>query len=125
MISAWENLVAKTGKKLEVLTLAFSSNKVSILTKILIAFAFLYAASPIDIIPDSVPFFGNVDDVIIVPIGYALAKLTMKKEVWTELNAIAEEETVEIQKKHKIIGGCLVGTLTLALLMLIIYLIVR
>lgn len=125
MISAWENLVAKTGKKLEVLTLAFSSNKVSVLTKILIAFAFLYAASPIDIIPDSVPFFGNVDDVIIVPIGYALAKLTMKKEVWTELNRIAEEETVEIQKKHKIIGGCLVGTLTLALLMLIIYLIVR
>lgn len=125
MISAWESLVAKTGKKLEVLTLAFSSKKVSVLTKILIAFAFFYAASPIDIIPDSIPFFGNVDDVIVVPVGYLLAKLTIKKEVWEELNTIAEEETIEVEKKHKIIGGCFVGTLTIALFMLIIYLIIR
>lgn len=125
MISAWESLVAKTGKKLEVLTLAFSSKKVSVFTKILIAFAFFYAVSPIDIIPDSIPFFGNVDDVIVVPIGYLLAKLTMKKSVWDELNTIAEEETIEATKKQKIIGGCFVGTLTLALFMFIIYLIIR
>ena len=125
MVSAWENLVAKTGKKLEVLTLAMSSKKVSVLTKILIAVAFFYAASPIDIIPDSIPFFGNVDDVLIVPIGYCFAKWTIKKDVWEELINIAEEETIEVSKKHKIIGGCFVGTITLALLMLIIYLIVR
>lgn len=125
MIAAWENLVAKTGRKLEVVTLAFSSEKVSKLTKILIAFFYWYAASPIDVIPDSIPFFGNVDDVLIVPIAYGLAKLTIKKDVWEELKNKADEENIEVRKIDKIVGGCVVGTLTLALLCFIIYLIVR
>ena len=125
MIAAWENLVAKTGRKLEVVTLAFSSKKVSIFTKVLIALFYWYAASPIDVIPDSIPFFGNVDDVLIVPIAYGLAKLTIKKEVWEELKTEADEEIIEVRKIDKIIGGCVVGTLTLALLSLIIYLIIR
>ncbi len=125
MIAAWENLVAKTGRKLEVVTLAFSSKKVSVFTKVLIALFYWYAASPIDIIPDSIPFFGNVDDVLIVPLAYGLAKLTIKKEVWEELKTEADEEIIEVRKIDKIIGGCVVGTLTLALLSLVIYLIIR
>ena len=116
MIAAWENLVAKTGRKLEVVTLAFSSKKVSIFTKVLIALFYWYAASP---------FFGNVDDVLIVPLAYGLAKLTIKKEVWEELKTEADEEIIEVRKIDKIIGGCVVGTLTLALLSLVIYLIIR
>ena len=125
MIAAWENLVAKTGRKLEVVTLAFSSEKVSVFTKVLISLFYWYAASPIDVIPDSIPFFGNVDDVLIIPIAYGLAKLTTKKEVWEELKNKADEEIIEVRKIDKIVGGCVVGTLTLALLSLIIYLIIR
>ena len=125
MIAAWENLVAKTSRKLEVVTLAFSSKKVGILTKILIALFYWYAASPLDLIPDSIPFFGNVDDVLIIPIAYGLAKLTVKKEVWEELKNQADEENIEVRKIDKIVGGCVVGTLTVALLCFIIYLIVR
>ena len=125
MIAAWENLVAKTSRKLEVVTLAFSSKKVGILTKILIALFYWYAASPLDLIPDSIPFFGNVDDVLIVPLAYGLAKLTVKKEVWEELKNQADEENIEVRKIDKIVGGCVVGTLTVALLCFIIYLIVR
>ena len=92
MIAAWESILAKTNRKLEVVTLAFSSKKVNLFTKILIALFYWYAASPLDLIPDSIPFFGNVDDVLIIPLAYGLAKLTIKKEVWEELkNHIPEE----------------------------------
>ena len=84
-----------------------------------------YAASPLDLIPDSIPFFGNVDDVLIIPLAYGLAKLTIKKEVWEELKNQADEENIEVRKIDKIVGGCVVGTLTLALLFFVIYLIVR
>ena len=66
-----------------------------------------------------------VDDVLIIPIAYGLAKLTTKKEVWEELKNKADEEIIEVRKIDKIVGGCVVGTLTLALLSLIIYLIIR
>ena len=125
MIGAWESLVAKTNRKLEVVTLAFSSKKVNLFTKILIAMFYWYAASPLDLIPDSIPFFGTVDDILIIPVAYALAKLTIKKDVWEELKNQADEENIEVRKIDKIIGGCVVGTLTIALLCLIIYLIVR
>lgn len=125
MLSAWENLVAKVGRQLEVVYLAFTSKKVNVFTKILVCIIFLYAASPIDIIPDSIPFFGNVDDVLLVPVAYGLAKLTIKKDVWAELKQESDEKTIIIDKKYRIIGGCVVGALTIALLCWILNLIVR
>ena len=125
MLSAWENLVAKVGRQLEVVYLAFKSKKVNVFTKILVCLILLYAASPIDIIPDSIPFFGNVDDVILIPIAYGLAKLTVKKDVWLELKQESDEKTIIIDKKCKIIGGCVVGTMTIILLCWILNLIVR
>ena len=125
MLSAWENLVAKVGRQLEVVYLAFTSKKVNVFTKILVCIIFLYAASPIDIIPDSIPFFGNVDDVLLVPVAYGLAKLTIKKDIWAELKQESDEKTIIIDKKYRIIGGCVVGALTIAILCWILNLIVR
>jgi len=125
MIATIENVVAKVGRQLEVVYLAFTSNKVSIFTKVLVSLFFFYAASPIDIIPDSVPFFGVLDDLIIIPIAYGLSKLTIKKDIWNELKVEAEEKTITISNKYKIIGACLVGTLTIALLALILMIIIK
>jgi len=36
---------------------------------------FIYIISPIDVIPDFVPFAGWLDDIIIVPLGFALLRL--------------------------------------------------
>ena len=123
MIAAVERLIAKVGRQLEVVYLSFTSKKVGLLTKVLIAMFFFYAASPIDVIPDAIPFFGALDDLVVVPLAYGIAKATIKQEVWDEIKLEADENVIEIDKKYKIIGGCIVGTLTIALFVAILLLI--
>ena len=48
-----------------------------------------YALSPIDLIPDFIPVFGHLDDVIIVPLGIVLAVRLIPAEVLAEHRAAA------------------------------------
>ncbi len=41
--------------------------------RVVIALVLAYAASPIDLIPDFIPVVGHLDDLIVVPLGIALA----------------------------------------------------
>jgi uncharacterized membrane protein YkvA (DUF1232 family) len=43
-----------------------------------------YAFSPIDLIPDPIPILGFLDDLILVPLGIALALKMIPKEVMAE-----------------------------------------
>jgi uncharacterized membrane protein YkvA (DUF1232 family) len=51
-----------------------------------------YAFSPIDLIPDFVPVLGYLDDLIIVPLGAALAIRLIPPEVMAECRARAADE---------------------------------
>ena len=44
----------------------------------------LYAASPIDIIPDFIPFFGMLDDIVIIVAGLWLARRLIPEAVMAE-----------------------------------------
>jgi uncharacterized membrane protein YkvA (DUF1232 family) len=49
----------------------------------LVAIAVLaYAASPIDLIPDFIPVLGQLDDLILVPLGIALAVRLTPPALW-------------------------------------------
>jgi uncharacterized membrane protein YkvA (DUF1232 family) len=48
-----------------------------------------YALSPIDLIPDFVPVLGYLDDVIIIPLGIALAARMMPADLMAEHRAAA------------------------------------
>src|SRR5581483_8608333 len=43
-----------------------TDNRVSIVDKLLVAGAIAYIVMPIDLIPDFIPFFGEIDDVYIL-----------------------------------------------------------
>jgi uncharacterized membrane protein YkvA (DUF1232 family) len=49
-----------------------------------------YAFSPIDLIPDPIPIIGYLDDLILVPLGIALALKMIPKEVMAEYREQAE-----------------------------------
>ena len=58
--------------------------------KAIIVLTVIYALSPIDLIPDFIPFIGYLDDLIIIPVGIALAVWLMPKDVWEEYRGRAK-----------------------------------
>ena len=53
----------------------------------------IYAFSPIDLIPDPIPILGYLDDLILVPLGIAIALKMIPKEV---MDGYREQETAKM-----------------------------
>lgn len=71
-----------------------------------------YALSPIDLIPDFVPVLGLLDDLILVPLGIALALRMIPSEAMVS----GRLKALEIEKKPtSLLGAALVGLAWLAL----------
>ena len=60
--------------------------------KALAALVAAYALSPIDLIPDFIPIFGLLDDVILVPLGVVLVLKLTPKDVLADLRRQAEAD---------------------------------
>jgi len=59
--------------------------------RLLVAAIVAYAFSPIDLIPDFVPVLGVLDDLVLVPLGMALAIRLVPAAVMTECRVRAQE----------------------------------
>ena len=80
-----------------------------------------YAFSPIDLIPDPIPVIGYLDDLILVPLGIALAIRMIPAEVLAE----CREKAKELSKKPvNRVAAVVVVTVWLALAALAVYLVV-
>ncbi len=55
-----------------------------------------YALSPIDLIPDFVPVLGQLDDIIIVPLGIMLAVRLTPRSLWEALLLEAETSAARL-----------------------------
>jgi uncharacterized membrane protein YkvA (DUF1232 family) len=80
-----------------------------------------YAFSPIDLIPDPIPVIGYLDDLILVPLGIALAIRMIPAEVLAE----CREKARELSKRPVYrVAAVVVVTVWLALAALAVYLVV-
>ncbi len=59
--------------------------------KLFVAGVVAYAFSPIDLIPDFVPVLGYLDDLILIPLGIAIAMRLTRPEILAECRAKAKE----------------------------------
>lgn len=66
--------------------------RVPLLPKILLVMVVAYALSPIDLIPDFIPILGMLDDLILLPLGIALAIKMIPDDVWSECQSQAKRE---------------------------------
>lgn len=66
-----------------------------------------YALSPIDLIPDFIPVLGLLDDVIIVPLGIALAVKLSPKPLWDEV--FMEAQASNIRLPRMLSGAVFIG----------------
>lgn len=60
------------------------------LARLLIAGVVAYALSPIDLIPDFIPVIGYIDDLLLLPLGIALAIKLIPAPVLAECRAAAK-----------------------------------
>ena len=63
------------------LLLALGDKRTPASARLIAALALLYTVSPIDLLPDSIPFIGYGDDLLIVPALLAFAARTLPGEV--------------------------------------------
>jgi uncharacterized membrane protein YkvA (DUF1232 family) len=81
--------------------------------KLLAAAVAAYAFSPIDLIPDFIPLLGMLDDIVIVPLGIALALRLMPDELIVRFRAEAEAWS---QRPSSMIGAIAIVALWLAVI---------
>jgi uncharacterized membrane protein YkvA (DUF1232 family) len=74
------------------LYLAYRDPRVPWYAKAWAAIVVAYAFSPIDLIPDPIPVLGYLDDLVLIPLGIALALRLIPPAVMAECRARAEAE---------------------------------
>jgi uncharacterized membrane protein YkvA (DUF1232 family) len=85
--------------------------------KVLVAGIVAYALSPIDLIPDFIPVLGYLDDLVLIPMGIALAIRLVPESVLTECRARAQE-LIASKQPVSLIAGAVVVLIWLTLLAL-------
>lgn len=71
--------------------LSLKDDETPILAKIIGGITIAYALSPIDLIPDFIPIFGYLDDVIILPALVALTIRLIPQNVWKRNADVAKD----------------------------------
>ena len=89
MKGKWRKWVSVLKQDTYALYLASRDRRVPWTAKIVLIVVVAYALSPIDLIPDFIPALGYLDDMILVPLGIALAIKLIPDEVWEECKAEA------------------------------------
>ena len=82
-----------------------------------------YAVSPIDLIPDFIPVLGQLDDLILLPLGVALAVRLSPPALWAQCLQDAEAGVVRLPRL--LWGAILVVLCWLALLGLLAWWLLR
>ncbi len=68
-------------RDLELLTRAQSDPRTPWHVRLILALLLAYALSPIDLIPDFIPILGQLDDLLIIPLGLALCLRLLPPEI--------------------------------------------
>jgi uncharacterized membrane protein YkvA (DUF1232 family) len=77
--------------------------------RLLVAAVVGYAFSPIDLIPDFIPVLGYLDDLILVPLGIALAIRLIPPPVMAECRLRAHQRLREGKPASRIAGAVIVA----------------
>jgi len=89
-IEKWKQSARKLKAETYVLYLAYKHPHTPWYAKAFVGLVIAYAFSPIDLVPDFIPVLGYLDDLILVPLGIALALKMIPASVMVECRARAK-----------------------------------
>ena len=96
-IETWKQRARELKIQVYALYLAHKDPRVPLHARIFAACVVGYAFSPIDLIPDPIPVLGYLDDLILVPLGIAVAVKMIPAHVLAE----CREKSREVMKQGK------------------------
>ena len=91
------------------LYLAYKRKDVPWYAKIFALIVVGYAMSPIDLIPDFIPVLGYLDDLILIPLGIAIAVKLIPQEVMMECREEADKLFQDKKLNSWLSGGIILG----------------
>ena len=89
--SRWKKRAKNLNSQLYALYLAYRDPRVPWYAKAFGAMVLAYALSPLDLIPDFIPVLGYLDDIVLIPLGIALAIKMIPGEIMEDCRWNAEE----------------------------------
>jgi uncharacterized membrane protein YkvA (DUF1232 family) len=102
MLEKWKSRARLLKTEVYALYLAYKDPRVPWYAKIFAACVVGYAFSPIDLIPDPIPIIGYFDDLILIPLGIAIALKMIPKEVLAECREQAKETMLKGEPVNRI-----------------------
>lgn len=79
----------------------FRDKRTPMISKIMLVAAVVYLLSPIDIIPDFLPFAGFIDELIVIPLVFYISTLFIPKDVVEDNRRIVKGQKKEKDHKKK------------------------
>lgn len=93
MLEQWGKWANQLKTETLALYLAYHHPKTPFHAKIVVALVVAYAFSPIDLIPDFIPVLGYLDDLVLLPLGIALALYFIPSNIMNECREQAKSLT--------------------------------
>ena len=124
-LGEWKRWAGRLKTETHALYLAYRDPRVPWYAKLFAALVVGYAFSPIDLIPDPIPVLGYLDDLILVPLGVALAVRMIPEDVLSESRQKAREMVERGERPVSRAAAAVIVVLWLALAVLGILVVVR
>lgn len=89
---AWKNWIKHWKGEIIFLVKLFNHPRLPKSAKILVFFLLSYIFSPIDLIPDFIPFIGHVDDFLLIPTTIWILKRIVPIDIIDEVRKMIEDD---------------------------------
>lgn len=120
ILKGWQERVKQLKKETYTVYLASKDDRVPWYAKGLILFVVVHTLSPIDLIPDFIPVLGYLDDLIIAPLGIALALRMIPDEVMAECRHKARRRMDQDAPKSWVAGAVIVALWLIAVAVIVV-----
>ena len=118
VLNDWKDRAAALKQDTYALYLAARDQRVPPAAKLMVVLVVAYALSPIDLIPDFIPVLGYLDDMLLLPLGIALAIKLMPRDVWDECKSQARAGLASELPRNRT-AAVVIATVWIALLGLV------
>jgi uncharacterized membrane protein YkvA (DUF1232 family) len=117
-LGEWKRWAGRLKSETYARYLAYKDPRVPWYAKLFAALVVGYAFSPIDLIPDPIPVLGYLDDLILVPLGVALAVRMIPEDVLFESRQKVREMVERGERPVSRVAAAVIVVLWLALAVL-------